>query len=115
MAFHLRRPLEEAPQILALPPSEFPEFQKSNLLHFHPTIRFDPPQQVRTAPRSQMMAASCVPKESKHVAHAIILTHETSAKTLIYWRARIPFLPRLFCLMTENEARQIAEDHYYAA
>ena len=73
VALHFRCPLQKAPQILALPPSELPELQETDLLHFYPAVGFDPPQQVGTAPGSEMMAAGCVPQESHDVAHGAIL------------------------------------------
>ena len=79
VALHFRGPFQKAPQILALPPGELPELQESDLLHLHPTISFDSPQQVRAAPRSKVVAAGRVPQESEHVAHGDILTDRSRA------------------------------------
>ena len=79
VALHFRGPFQKALQILALPPGELPEFQESNLLHLHPTISFDSPQQVGTPPRGKVVAAGRVPQESEHVGHAVILTDRARA------------------------------------
>ena len=53
----------------AFAPQELPEFKKTNLLDFDPAVGLDPPQQIRTAPWREMVAASRVPEEAENVAH----------------------------------------------
>jgi hypothetical protein len=68
---HLGGPLQEPPQMRALPPGKFPEFQKTNLLHLDPAVGFNPPQQIRTAPWCQAVSPGRIPQESKDVAHSL--------------------------------------------
>lgn len=66
---HLRRPLEESPQISALAPGKFPELQKTDLLHLYSAVGLDSPKQVPAAPRSQVMTASSIPQKSHDINH----------------------------------------------
>ena len=73
-AFHLSGPLQEAPEIVTLAPHELPEFQKSNLGHFHAGVSFDAPEQIGASPWSEAVSLSRVPKKTQLVAHAAIIT-----------------------------------------
>jgi len=70
-AVHRTRPLEKAPEVVALTPHEFPEFQEADLRHLHAGVGFDAPQQVGAAPGGQTMAFGGVPQEAETVAHAV--------------------------------------------
>ena len=72
VALDFSRPFQKAPEVAALPPHEFPEFEEADLLHLDSTIGLDPPQQIGAAPRSKAMSAGRVPEKSKHVAHGYI-------------------------------------------
>src|SRR5258708_37090381 len=74
VALHLARPLQKAPEAGALSPQEFPELKKTNLRHLDPAIRFDPPKQVWTSPRSQAMAPGGIPHKAERRAHGSIIT-----------------------------------------
>lgn len=67
-------PSQEAPQIVALSPHEFPELHESNLLHLYPGVGLDAPEKIGAAPRGEMMAFGGVPDEADGVAHAVIIT-----------------------------------------
>ena len=69
VALHLAGPLQESPEMTAFPPDEFPELQKADLCHLDAGIRFDPPEKIRTAPRREAMATSCIPQEAERMAH----------------------------------------------
>jgi hypothetical protein len=73
VALDLTRPSQESPEIVALSPHEFPEFQESNLLHLDAGIGFDPPQQIRAAPRSEAVPFRRVPQEADRVLHGDII------------------------------------------
>ena len=70
---HLTRPPQKAPQIRAFPPGEFPEFEETNLGHFDARIRFNAPQQVRAAPRGEVVALGGVPEEPQDLTHSAAL------------------------------------------
>ena len=74
MALHFRSPLQKAPQVNALAPQELPKFQEPDLVHLHPAIGLDSPQEIWTSPGRQAVAAGCVPHESQGVAHSQIIT-----------------------------------------
>lgn len=78
VAIHLARPPKESPQVLALAPHEFPEFQKANLLHLDAGIGFDPPEKIRTSPRSEAMAFRRIPQKANLVAHTGMIRTKTS-------------------------------------
>jgi hypothetical protein len=44
--FHLTCPFEEAPEIAAFPPHEFPKLQEADLRHFNAAIGLDAPTLV---------------------------------------------------------------------
>jgi hypothetical protein len=67
--FHVSGPLQKTRELCAFPPHETPEFQKSYFIHFHATISFNAPAQIRTAPRRQVVTACGVPEKSQHVSH----------------------------------------------
>ena len=69
VTLHLARPLEKPPEIIALPPHEFPKLQETDLCHFHAAISLNAPQEIRAPPRRQAMAPGCIPQEAKCVAH----------------------------------------------
>lgn len=66
-------PSEEAPQVIALSPHKFPEFQEADLLHFDAGVGFDAPEQIGTAPRSEAMSLGGVPHEADAVPHGDII------------------------------------------
>lgn len=74
IAVHLGSPFQKAPQISALAPQKFPEFQKTDLGHLDTGVSLDAPEQVGAAPRREAMAFSRVPQKTKSVAHKNILT-----------------------------------------
>lgn len=65
VTFHFGRPAEKAPQAAPLAPHEFPEFQKADLCHFDPSVGFDPPEQIWTAPRGEAMASGRIPEKTE--------------------------------------------------
>ena len=69
IVLHFCRPLQKSPEIAPLPPRELPEFQKSDLLHLYAAIGLDAPEQVRTTPRSEMVALGGIPEEPNDIAH----------------------------------------------
>ena len=66
---HLTRPLQESPEVAALPPGELPELQKADLLHFDPTIGLDSPEKIRATPGSEAVSAGRIPEKAENVAH----------------------------------------------
>ena len=68
---HFARPLQKTPQIAALSPEKFPEFNKPDLLHLKAAVGLNAPEQIRASPRRQTMAASRVPHEAKDGEHGI--------------------------------------------
>lgn len=84
VTFHLARPPEEAPKVLALTPHEFPEFQKTDLFHLDAGIGFDSPEKIWASPWSKAVASRRIPKKANLVAH----TGMIPAKVIIR-----PYLP----------------------
>jgi len=74
VALHLARPAQKSPQLPPLAPHELPELQKSDLGHFDAGVGFDPPQEIGTPPRSQVVALGGVPEKAQPVAHASMIT-----------------------------------------
>jgi len=73
VAFHLASPSQKAPEVVALPPHKFPEFQKTDLLHFDAGIGLNAPKKVGASPRGQAMAFCCIPQEADSVPHGAII------------------------------------------
>jgi len=123
---HLSRPLQKAPEILALVPQELPKFQKADLLHLHAAVGFNPPQQIRTPPWRQPVTPRSIPHESDDVAHSTLIITRTDTKIhdgAEFGSFRVPSRPlwlRGFPMLESNllvseNARQKAEAHYFAA
>jgi hypothetical protein len=66
---HLSRPLQEPPQIPALPPHKFPELDEADLRHLHATVSLHSPQKIRTPPGSEAMAFGRIPEKTQRLAH----------------------------------------------
>jgi len=71
---HLRRPLQKSPEVAALAPQEFPELDKTDLLHFQTAVGFNAPQEIGAAPRGKPVASACVPQESSYREHVLMIT-----------------------------------------
>ena len=71
--FHLASPAQKAPEIVALPPHEFPELKEANLLHLDARVGFDPPEKIRTAPGREPMSLGGIPQKADPVPHAGII------------------------------------------
>src|SRR3954447_8078075 len=129
VAFHLSSPFEKAPQLPPLAPQEFPKLQEPNLRHLYASVGFNAPKQIRTSPGCQPVSLRGIPQKPDLVAHADIITrkpakiHERKqagtypafkgeVRARSHARIRIP--PGTFSMPDDN-ARQKAEDHYYAA
>jgi len=69
VAIHLSRPLQKSPQAGALAPEKFPKLKESDLRHLDAAVGLDPPEQIRTAPRSEAMAFGGVPEKAEGMAH----------------------------------------------
>lgn len=69
IVIHLTRPLQEAPQALALGPQEFPKFQETDLGHFDARKGFDAPEEIGTTPRRNAVAARRIPYKPEHLSH----------------------------------------------
>jgi len=65
VAFHFARPAKKSPQVAALAPHKFPEFQKADLRHLDASVGFDPPQQVGTAPGRKAVSLGRVPEKAE--------------------------------------------------
>ncbi len=55
----------------ALPPGKLPELQKTDLRHLHAGVGLNAPEQIRTSPRSEMVALGGIPEETQNVAHGL--------------------------------------------
>ena len=64
VAIHFARPLQEAPELVTLPPEEFPELEKADTCHLDAGVGLDAPKQVRAAPGSEAMSPGGVPDEA---------------------------------------------------
>src|SRR5208337_405974 len=124
VVFHFSRPLQKPPKVSPLPEHEFPKLQEPDLRHFHSAISFNPPEQVRAAPRRKMMPARGIPQEPQHMAHGMMISDASLRKRLAQkrrgWRGSSCMLESIIlhnhrCPMPDDKARQKAEDHYYAA
>src|SRR5438874_984097 len=71
VAVHVRRPLQEAPQLVALLPHKAPELEEADLIGLESGVRLDPPFQVGTAPGREPVSARRVPEKAKQVAHEL--------------------------------------------
>jgi len=69
VAVHLACPLEEAPEITALGPQEFPEFEEADLRHLDAGVGLDAPEEIGAAPGSNTVASGGVPEKTEHGAH----------------------------------------------
>src|SRR5207253_6971134 len=69
VAVHLRGPLQEAPQISALPPDKSPKLEEVNLLHLDAAVGFHAPEKIGTAPGRKTVPAGGTPEETEYVAH----------------------------------------------
>lgn len=77
--FHLPSPAQEAPEIVALAPHEFPKFQKADLLHLDASVGLDAPEKIRTAPGREAMSLGGVPEKADTVPHAGIINTKAGA------------------------------------
>jgi hypothetical protein len=86
VAFHFSGPLQKTPEISAFPPGKFPKLQQADLVHFYAGVGLDPPQQIRAAPRGEVMSAGGIPQEADNVAHEDMIQNsfatEVAEKTL---------------------------------
>ena len=60
-ALHLSGPLQKTPEVMPFAPGEFPEFQKPDLRHLDAGVGLNAPEQIRTAPRCEMVALCRIP------------------------------------------------------
>jgi len=118
VAVHLRSPLQEMPEIVALPPHELPELQEADLGHLDPAIGFDPPQKIGAAPRGQTVASGGVPEEAEDVAHRYLVHDNCEGLDYAILPSRVAAKCRMLefrLLMPHENDRGKAEGHYYAA
>jgi hypothetical protein len=91
VAVYFPSPVQKPPEVVALMPHELPELQKTDLGHLDAAVGLDPPQEVRTAPGSEAMAARGIPQEAEHVSHAVAMIAETQGggKILFHGQTRM--------------------------
>src|SRR5258708_20881566 len=87
VTFHLGRPLQKTPQTGALAPQKFPKLNETDLRHLDAAVSLDPPQEIRTPPRSQTMAFGGVPHEAERIAHASMIPIRTGPRL---WAKDVP-------------------------
>lgn len=73
VAFHLASPAQKAPEVMALPPHKFPEFQKTDLLHLDTGVGLDTPKKVGASPRRETVAFRGIPEEADSVPHGVMI------------------------------------------
>ena len=73
VAFHLASPAQKAPEVVALPPHKFPEFQKPDLLHLDAGIGLDAPEKIRASPGGEAVAFRGIPEEADSVPHGVMI------------------------------------------
>ena len=69
VAIHLAGPFEEAPEVAALGPQKFPEFEEADLRHLYARVSLNAPEKIRTAPGRNAMPSCGIPEKAHHRPH----------------------------------------------
>jgi hypothetical protein len=72
---HFGCPGEKPPQASAFPPEKLPKTEKTDLLHLHPAVSFNAPQQVGTPPWRQPMMPGRIPYKAERGEHTATSSH----------------------------------------
>jgi len=71
--------------VVAFTPHEFPEFQKTDLLHLDASVSFDAPEKIGASPWSKTVAFRRIPQKENLVAHKGMITTKDIVR--ICWEA----------------------------
>ena len=92
--------MEKPSQLILLVPHERNELEKADFMHFDAGIGLQPPTQVRTPPRGQVVAACGIPEEPEDIAH------NNDYKGVV---RDLPFSPLQFVLLHQVTEAPIAQ------
>ena len=77
--FHFSSPLQEVQQIRSFAPHEAEKLEETYVVHLDASVGLDPPAQVGTLPRREVMAAGSIPKEADYVPHGTSIRQKFGA------------------------------------